>query len=341
MHMNIPNTSDGETLRLADLVRRQHPSLDTMLLQPSIEFQTRTVAMETLTREVTECLAESFRHRRPDDFPMLYFGWGKCRVGSTALTNLFGLAGMPSYYQPMKVLLRDALLGRPVTPWIIPSALDHPHIFSKETAGPYVLAEDLFIALQPLIEAGYPHDKLHVIMLDREPATALASWLDKWTCRAPVNTLVQNYIVAALNAIRVESYANRQGIPVTHYVYEASKEAVSSIRVLFDRLGLASHFTEDAVTDWGEAGQLQSKSSRIIFPDEQAFYTTAGIHGSDTAYRYRARETASLNEAQLDMLERCGVNEVYRASVVACARDLGLSASTSEKLFRHAVGVAA
>jgi hypothetical protein len=335
-------TSHDETRRLADLVRRQHPSLEAMLLQPDGKYQTRTVSLDSLVPEVTACLAEGFRHRRAEDFPMLYCAWGKCRVGSTPLTNLFGVAGIPSFYQPVKAILRDALIGRPATPWIVPSAMDQPHIFSKETAGPYGLAESLFIPLRPLIEAGYPPHRLHTIILDRCPASSLASWLDKWPDRAPESKLLQNYVVAALNALRVESYARRYGVPVTHYVYEASKEAISSVRFLFDRLGLASRFAEDAVTDWRETGQLQSEGSRIIFPpNEPAFYTAPGVHGSDTAYRYRARKAASLSEAHLDMLERCGVNDVYRSSVEACVRDLGLSALASERLFGDAVGVAA
>jgi hypothetical protein len=339
--MTIPPTPADETERLAHLVRRQHPSLDTMLLQPAGEFQTRTVALETLTREMTECLAEGFRHRPAEEFPMLYCAWGKCRVGSTPLTNLFGVAGMPSYYQPLKASLRDALVGRPLTPWIIPSWTEQPQIFSKETAGPYSLAESLFIPLRPLIEAGYPPGRLHAIILDREPASSLASWLEKWLDRAPASTLLHNYVAAALNALRVESYARRHGIPVTHYVYEASKEAVASVRVLFDRLGLASRFADNAVTDWRETGQLHSEGSRIIFPNEPALYTPAGIHGSDTAYRYHARATASLSDAHLELLERCGVNGIYRASVEACVRDLGLNAATSERLFGQDIGAAA
>jgi hypothetical protein len=241
----------------------------------------------------------------------------------------------------VKDIMRHVLTGGATVPWMVPSSADQPHIFSKETAGPYVLAESLFIPLQSLIEAGYPPEKLHAIILDRDPASSLASWFEKWRDRAPESTLLQNYVVAALNALRVEGYANRQGIPVTHYVYEASKEAVSSVCVLFDRLGLASRFTEDAVTDWRETGQLQSESSRIIFPAEEACFITPGVHGSDTAYRYHARRTASLKQTQLDMLERCGVNDAYRASVAACVRDLGLNASTSERLFGDVVGVAA
>src|SRR5579872_7369005 len=131
--MNVDPTSADALDRIADLVRQQHSCLDTMLLSPVGEFQSRTVTLETLMREVTECLAENFRHRPAQDFPMLYFACGKARVGSTALSNLFGMAGIPSYYQPLKAILRDALVGWPLTPWIVPSATDKPSIFSKET----------------------------------------------------------------------------------------------------------------------------------------------------------------------------------------------------------------
>lgn len=338
--MNIQTTAD-ETERLADLVRRQHPSLDTLLLESDGKYQTRTVALDALMREATDCLASSFRHRRAEDFPMLYCAWGRCRVGSTALTNLFGVAGMPSYFQPVKVILRHSLVGRAGEPWMVPSAADQPHIFSKEMAGPYVLAESLFLPLQPLIEAGYPAARLHLIMLDRDPASSLASWLEKWSGRIPEGRLIHNYVIATLNTLRVESYARRHGIPITRYVYEASKEAAQSVRILFDRLGLTARYTESAVTDWKERGQFESKSSGITFLSEPAVYTVPGVHGSDTAYRYRTRKTASLSDAQLEVLRRYGIHDIYRASVEACARDLGLDAVTSARLFGDCVGAAA
>jgi hypothetical protein len=112
------------------------------------------------------------------------------------LKNLFGVADMPSYYQPVKGILRHARVGSTGVPWLVPQAADQPHIFSKETAGPFVLAESLFNPLQPLIEAGYPAERLHAILLDRDPASSLASWLDKWSDRAPEGTLLDNYVVA-------------------------------------------------------------------------------------------------------------------------------------------------
>ncbi|MBR0689452.1 FAD/NAD(P)-binding protein [Bradyrhizobium manausense] len=339
--MSTIMTSVEETDRLADLVRRDHPSLATMALAPDGKYQTRSAALDELMREVRDCLGETFRHWAPEDFPTLYCAWGRCRVGSTALTNLFGVAGMPSYFQPVKVVLRHRLLGNAGESWAAPTATEHPHIFSKEMAGPYVLAESLFLPLQPLIEAGWPADKLHMIMLDRDPASSLASWLEKWSDRVPEDRLIQNYVISSLNALRVESHARRHGVPVTHYVYEASKDATGSVRKLFDRLGLGERFTEGAVTDWKERGQIETKGSGVTFLSEPKIYTVVGLHGSDTAYRYRSRKTASLSEAQLEVIGRYGIDDMYRTSVAACIRDLALDTDTAARLFGDCLGTAA
>jgi hypothetical protein len=321
-----------ETERVADLVRRDHPTLATRWLEPDGKYQTRGIALDALTREVSDCLAGHFRERSPDDFPMLYCGWGKARVGSTALVNLFGIAGLPAYYQPVKAVMRHAVTGGAPAPWILPMAAAHPHIFSKDVAGPYLLAECLYLPLQMLIEAGYPVAKLHLIMLDREPAKSLASWFAKWSDRVPQRTLVKHHVLAALNAIRVERYARSQGVAVTHYVYEASRNPVASVRSLFERLGLAARFSDGGVTDWSEMGQLESDTARIIYPDEPAVYAVPGLHGEDTGYKYRDRAAAAVPDGYLDILQRTGVEDVYRASVLACDNDLGLDVATSANL---------
>jgi hypothetical protein len=327
--MSARTTSLRELQWLVDLVREDHPSLGTIPLEPDGKYQTRTVTLDAVTCEVTECLRQGFRGRK--EFPTLYCAWGKCRVGSTALNNLFGAAGLPSYYQPVKTLLRYRLTAGAGAPWIVPRT--HLHVFAKETGGPYVLAECLFIPMQALREAGYPADKLHLIVLDREPSSSLASWLDKWSERVPASVLVRNYIIAALNMRRVEAYARRHRIPVTHYVYEASKESVSSVHVLFERLGLSSRFSERAVTDWNEIGQLDSGNTKIIYPVEPDPYIVPGLHGSDTAYRYHARGAALADAAPTEMLARFGVADLYRGSVAACARDLGFDAPAAARLF--------
>lgn len=319
--------------RLAELIRQEDPSLDAMPLEPDGKYQTRRLALDTLVREVKDRLSQGFRRLDVEEFPTLYCAWGKARVGSTALVNLFGMAGLPAYYQPVKAIARHVLTGGAAKPWMVPSCAMHAHIFSKDVAGPYLLAECLYIPLQLLIEAGYPRSKLHLVVLDREPANSLASWLSKWSDRVPVDRLVRNYVLAALNANRVKSYARRHGVPITHYVYEASKDAVRSVRALFTRLGLSGMFTEAVVTDWNERGHLETENARIIYPEEPSVYFVPGLHGSGTGYRYRHRSTASITEAQMEILARTGVHDIYRASVQACARDLGFDAATSVTLF--------
>ena len=78
---------------------------------------------------------------------------------------------------------------------------------------------------------------------------------------------------------------------------------------------------------------MEANNARVIFPSEAAIYKVPNLHTSDSAYRYQRRATASLSEAQLETLERCGVNESYRTSVAACVRDLGLNAAMSARLF--------
>src|SRR5262249_7536172 len=114
---------------------------------------------------------------------------------------------------------------------------------------------------------------------------------------------------------------------------EASKEAVPSMAALFDHLGLAHRFTPEVVTDWKEMGQLESESARVIYPREPAVYHMTGLHSSDTAYRYRERSASTLTPAQLDLLQRCGVHDIYRENVARCIADLGLGAAAAARLF--------
>lgn len=322
--MGIAAGSFAPLQRIADLVLRDDPALATLPLEPDGRYQTAPTTLARLTREVTECLARGFRARAADEFPTLYCAWGKARVGSTALINLFGVAGLPAYFQPVKAVLRHILAGEAPEPWLPPPAASQPHIVSKDVAGPYLLAECFYLPLQLLIEAGYPADRLQLLLLDREPAKSLASWLDKWSDRLPEERLVGNYVLAALNAVRVEAYARRQGVPVTHYVYEASRDAVGAARALFARLGLADRFTARAVTDWGEMGQLGSERSHIIHPREPAVYFVPNLHASDTAYRHRDRGTGAVGEQHRELLVRTGVEQVYRDHACACAAELGL-----------------
>src|SRR5258708_23098829 len=95
------NIRDAEFERIAELVRRDDPALGGIETYPDGKYQARTATLKSLFDEVTECLAEGFRGRAAGEFPTLHCATGRCRVGSTALANLFGVAGLPSHQHPV------------------------------------------------------------------------------------------------------------------------------------------------------------------------------------------------------------------------------------------------
>lgn len=59
-------------------------------------YQTVETRLADLNQRIVDTLARAFQDRSADRFPALAVSCRKCRVGSTALTNLFGIAGFPS-----------------------------------------------------------------------------------------------------------------------------------------------------------------------------------------------------------------------------------------------------
>ncbi|WP_372395368.1 sulfotransferase family protein [Azospirillum sp. HJ39] len=323
--MSILTTRFGDLNRFAELMRQDDASILKSWLEPDGRYQLRRIRLDKMTNSISGSLAEVFRQVPPDEFPMLHYGWGRCRVGSTALANLFGVAGIPAYFQPVKAVMRNFLTDCPQTPWVLPSASDQPHLFSKEVAGPYLMAECLFIPLQILIEAGYPADRLHLIMLDREPALSLASWYTKWSDRVPRSRLLKHFIIASLNAIRVEAYAAREGVRTTHYVHEASRQPERAAAALFRRLELSDRFFTGVVTDWNGVEEFTSDKSSLIFTKEPDVYFVPGVHRAGSSYRYMDRGLGSVTDDDLDLLDRMGIQDLYRACADACARELRIS----------------
>lgn len=327
----LTQDSGHQLLELADLVARDDPSLATLALEPDGKFQTRSVTCRSVAQEVVAHLRGVLREIPRADLPHLYYGCGRARGGSTALTNVFGIAGIPSYYQPVKSVLRHLLTGNSPAPW--PIGPHRRHLFAKETFGPYTIAECLFQPLDLLIEAGYPADKIHLIAFDREPTSALASWLARWSHRVAEHRLVFHFVLAGLNAQRVAHRARRHGVDSTTYVYELSKDPVFAVGKLFERLAIPSLFNEASVTDWDDRGDLASERSSIIFPNEPQVYDVPGLHGSDVAYRFHGRSANAFPEAYASVLSDLRVMDGYRRSVQSCIADLGIDPVRALQIF--------
>jgi hypothetical protein len=313
----------GDLSALAARIEGDDPKLHNFLLPADGFFQTLETSQRRLTEQVATVLRGCFADRPAADFPTLYCAWGRARTGSTALANLFGTAGLPSYYQPIKALMRQFLAGDPVSPWEPPQR----NFFCKDVAGPYTLAECLYIPAQMLVEAGYPPEKLHLVILDRQPERSLGSWLRKWSGRLDRDRLLAHFVCASLNTLRVEAHARRYGIAVTHYAYEAAQEPLLAIPALFDRLGLGPDAIAAALKEWQPLHSLDAEGSRVIFPTEPDAYVVPGLHQADAdGYRYRPGTSEGVTAEDRALLYALGVEAAYQRNARACRHELGLPA---------------
>ena len=319
---------------LVTQVRDNDARIMERVMEPDGYFQTRRTTLAEITRSVTKLNADGFRHRSADDLPTVVVGGGKCRVGSTALTNLFGIAGVHAYYNPIKTAIRHFVLDSPGEAWILPQRDEHKFIFAKEMAGPYHLADCTVNPLQILVEAGYPTDRIELVALDRDPYRALDSWLNIWGHLIPHERLAQHYVLSALNAVRIKRYAAQVGIRVSNYVYEASRIPGNVIDKLFTRLGIQDRFCEDMVENWNEKGALASEHSKIIFPTlPTPLRKIPGMHASEPRYLYKERSADRLSPEHRALIEKSGMIERYRESALACAEELRLQVEDRRKVF--------
>ncbi|WP_433261022.1 hypothetical protein ACQPZF_25705 [Actinosynnema sp. CS-041913] len=291
-------------------------------LEPDGAYQLRPTTVAALSDEVSRTLARGFTGRSPRDFPLLVVAWGKCRVGSTALTNLFGVAGIPAYYQPVKTIARHVMVGGSGAPWALPDGQEV--LFAKEMAGPYVHYETLFDPIGCLLDAGWPKERLHLLVLDREPVASLNSWLVKWQGKIGRRRVRDNFELSTLNYPRIRARARAAGVPVTHFAYEASRQPADAVRRLFERLGVADRYEDTVVTGWGSRGDLNSEAATVIYPDEPEPYHVPGLHSSGDGYSYRRTSEVALTAEDEELARADHIDGIYRTSVLACARDLGI-----------------
>lgn len=344
MRLPIRERDRGESMRLdlgnadlrqlASLVRQDSPDLARLWLSPDGTFQTNAMSHDALARRIVAQLKQGFRKFEAGGFPHLVYGCGRARVGSTSLANVLGLAGIASYYQPVKTILRCLLNGTEPVLW--QSDPGQGHIFAKETFGPYTVAECIFLPVELLLEAGFPGDRLHLIMLDREPASVLASWFDKWSHRVPETRLLGHYLIATLNAQRVARRAAQRGIRTTTYVYELSRNPRLFIPALFERLGIAERYHSSAITGWEDKGDLDSEQSGVVFLKEPGIFDVPGLHGSNGEYCYHDRTAMPLPARAAALLAGSGIDELYRGSVRACIADFGIDRATARLTFGDA-----
>ena len=271
----------------------------------------------------------------PTQSPNILLAVAPCRSGTTTQLRVFAQAGMQAHYQPLKAVLRSLMHGEQ-REYEIPAA---SNLFIKETIGPYTQTESEFNPVEVLLLAGYPKDKLHVLVEMREPLSTLASWYEMFSFNRDRETLFQNFMTAYRTVGQTRTRAIDQGVPVTTYVYEAQRdnEPAKAVSRLFADLGLP--YSDSVVRGWENLPSFGTVESGIYFPPEPEIYSARSFHdtaSTATELGYFPKSSASLDrevpEAQARTLRQSDIPAIYDQMKKAAERQLHLRIRRSQEM---------
>jgi hypothetical protein len=262
--------------------------------------------------------------------PNIILSVSPCRSGSSVLVRVFGAAGVLSYYQQLKSMLRWKMQGEDVC-WKVPS-LPHTNIFLKETLGPYTETEALFNPMNILLDAGYPPEKLRILILGRHPLNTWASW-DKWWNGA---TSIDNFIKANITTEKIREQAEREGISVTTVVYEALKyyDADTVVKRMFGRFGIP--YSPIAVDGWQTLPEFGTPGSHIHYREIPPIFNVPGILDSVRSadkliYSSIDNDVTDFDENTVLQIQEAGLTEIYEKWKRECETHLRINVGGLEK----------
>ena len=252
------------------------------------------------------------------NLPKLIVIIGPCRVGTTALANIFTKIGLTAYMQPIKSALRAKESKAEIIPWkIIPEKL----ALTKETLGAETQAE-FFDPIKILLALGYPANKLILIPMIRDPRKTLASWKMMWG-----NLNLENFILAFKLTLKIKEGAEQLGIKTIPYVHEVIRDNQPStvIQRLFEKTGLRNN--SDHMLDWTndpKFGDENPEISKLKFFDvpPDKFVKEVREWGE---YKYREEPYLKLSEKdKLFLKKNQNIIDTYEKFRLDCQKSLNL-----------------
>jgi hypothetical protein len=256
------------------------------------------------------------RLSRPEKCPPLTLIVGPCRSGTTAVLRAAAATGHRAYFQPVKRILRQASVGRPEDFVVDPGT---ERIVVKETFGPFLPAEARFDPVALLAAAGYPVERVNLVVLLRHPVDTYLSWQRLYRA-GPLSTDVDTsvFVTAFRHTVRVYEDAR---VPVTAFVPDGITmlDEATALANLFHRTGLAYG---PAAVAWHThaARPLDELIERQPEPDEfRAPGALDGVRGADR-YRFIARGTGAAGTGVPD--EVLALQGEYDRFRQRCAVDL-------------------
>jgi hypothetical protein len=221
----------------------------------------------------------------------------------------FGASGVPSYFQPLKNVLRWAMQGK-AWDWTLPEG--HTPVLIKETLGPYTFLEATFNPFEVLKSIGYPLHSLKVMIIGREPANTWHSWRTNFGEK----TRLELFTAACRQVEMIRQQAGEAGVPVTCCVYEALRDLgpEKTMQGVFAQLGLPyNHF---AIENWDHFPAYGEEGSNIHhdMPEAGVFlipHINDRVENASELRYYDSDHKTLCTPEELQAIENSGVEAIY------------------------------
>lgn len=260
------------------------------------------------------------------DFPKIYLGVGPCRSGTTAFLQVFANAGVKSWYQPIKTMLRDSVKKKLNYDFELPST---DSIFIKETIGAGTKLECTLDPLRILIEAGVPKEKIEVIGFVRDPIAVQASW-NKYVKEGLSYAQLADFLAISFQTLeKIMDEAEKIGIKVNPFIYESLRDNLP-LRV-HERFLKGLGLPDTSTTFWNSL-EHEKSIGRIIFIEQDHLYQSDGLHDkfkSSRRLKYFVRSVEEIKElVSPDLIkkhEQKGSFHIYDKFRLKAQKFLGLT----------------
>lgn len=259
--------------------------------------------------------------------PDIVIGVGPSRSGTTLYARIFSELGIPTWYQPLKAILRGYLHNNDVHLHIS----NEKQIFIKETLGAYIKNEALFNPIKILMHAGVPQEKIHLVPIVREPFSTASSIIEHFNIFIEREDLIDICILCYESIYNTRKYAEAIGIKTTTFAYEAwrDNDPIIVVQKLFERLGI--RFFPEGLLCWKSLSSIEEELPKMFWLYEPTQYYHTDFFKkikSSTTISYSSRSTKNikyyLSPERIEKMKQSQSLQIYETLREISSQDLSI-----------------
>ncbi|MBM3144175.1 MAG: hypothetical protein FJ010_04230 [Chloroflexi bacterium] len=274
-------------------------------------------------------------------YPDIVVAAGPCRSGTTFYLQVFAQSDFQAWSQPLKAVLRSCLHNHQPRFGINGDG----SVFVKETLGPFLRDESLFNPVKIFLLVGVPEEKLHLLVLTRDPYATATSWIEQFSQFETRENLVDTCLLCYESIDETKQFAISAGVRTTTLAYDVWRD--NDPTVIGERLfrRLERPFSPAIVSGWQPLPLLEAERKKIFSLPQPDFFNR-----NHASYYEKVNQSAGityfskpddvicsyLSPIYLDRIARSRALQIHREFIRATEADLDIKIEPSPTLFYQA-----